>query len=326
MRQFLILPIKDGELSPIRKDHRYYYKKNHQGDVLGIADGGGNDLCEFRYDAYGMPYVVFRQNDNGSTTIQAADLGDVIGGVAGQIVNAGLGAVVSLMFMMLFMPQGYRGYTWVFMGSTVGYYCGSRFYMPELGRFLNADAYTDTGSGVVGTNMFAYCNNNPVMFVDPDGEASDSKITTVINNIVNISLFLGFCQGLGIDGSKYFKKKTVYFSKAKLTTFTISKVVSTIASSATGVVYNIPFALLFKSLGKKIGNEIVNKLINLLFDTASGSITSTIGNIPPGKYMFGYFHFGLRSTTNTSSTSQLIAYGIDYLGNGYSWLEGIWFA
>ena len=145
------------------------YKKNLQGDILGIADGGGNELCEFRYDAYGMPYVVFRQSGNGGTTIQAADLGDVIGGVAGQIVNAGLGAVVSLMFMMLFVPQGYRGYTWVFMGSTVGYYCGSRFYMPELGRFLNADAYTDTGTGVVGTNMFAYCNNNPVMFVDPEG-------------------------------------------------------------------------------------------------------------------------------------------------------------
>ena len=50
------------------------------------------------------------------------------------------------------------------------YYLGSRFYSPKLGRFLNADIHADTGTGVVGTNMFAYCNNNPVMFVDPSGE------------------------------------------------------------------------------------------------------------------------------------------------------------
>ena len=51
------------------------------------------------------------------------------------------------------------------------YYLGSRFYSPKLGRFLNADKHTDTGTGVNGTNMFAYCNNNPVMFVDPTGES-----------------------------------------------------------------------------------------------------------------------------------------------------------
>lgn len=39
-----------------------------------------------------------------------------------------------------------------------------------MGRFINADGYASTGQGLLGNNMFAYCNNNPVMHSDPSGE------------------------------------------------------------------------------------------------------------------------------------------------------------
>ena len=45
----------------------------------------------------------------------------------------------------------------------------SRYYDPELGRFLNADAYVSTGQGILGNNMFAYCGNSPIIFSDPHG-------------------------------------------------------------------------------------------------------------------------------------------------------------
>ena len=49
------------------------------------------------------------------------------------------------------------------------YYLESRYYDPVTGRFVNADGYVSTGTGLMGHNMFAYCNNNPVMYVDPYG-------------------------------------------------------------------------------------------------------------------------------------------------------------
>ena len=50
------------------------------------------------------------------------------------------------------------------------YYLQSRYYNPTMGRFINADSFASTGQGVLGNNMFAYCNNNPVMHSDPSGE------------------------------------------------------------------------------------------------------------------------------------------------------------
>ena len=49
------------------------------------------------------------------------------------------------------------------------YYVSSRYYDPEIGRFINADSYASTGQGILGHNMFAYCNNNPINCIDMTG-------------------------------------------------------------------------------------------------------------------------------------------------------------
>ena len=49
------------------------------------------------------------------------------------------------------------------------YYLNSRYYDSVIGRFINADSYISTGQSFVGYNMFAYCNNNPVMYRDDLG-------------------------------------------------------------------------------------------------------------------------------------------------------------
>lgn len=54
------------------------------------------------------------------------------------------------------------------------YYLQSRYYDPAIGRFVNADAYSSTGQGVLGHNMFAYCGNNPIVRKDEDGKAFET--------------------------------------------------------------------------------------------------------------------------------------------------------
>ena len=54
------------------------------------------------------------------------------------------------------------------------YYLQSRYYDPEIGRFVNGDSYASTGNGIIGFNMFAYCCNNPVNCRDSRGTSSEA--------------------------------------------------------------------------------------------------------------------------------------------------------
>ena len=69
-------------------------------------------------------------------------------------------------------PLQYRSY---YHDSETGfYYLQSRYYDPEICRFINADSYASTGQSYLGYNTFAYCGNDPVNRTDADGEFCDT--------------------------------------------------------------------------------------------------------------------------------------------------------
>ena len=113
----------------------YYYITNLQGDVMSIVNASGAVVVNYKYDPYGNILSI------------TGTLSDTLGEVN---------------------PLRYRGY--VYDQECNLYYLQSRYYDPSIGRFLNADAYTSTGQGIVGNNMFAYCLNNPVNYLDSTGE------------------------------------------------------------------------------------------------------------------------------------------------------------
>ena len=112
----------------------YFYITNLQGDVTGLLDAAGQPVVAYNYDAWG--------NSLSITGTMASTLGQL-------------------------NPLRYRSY--VYDEETGLYYLQSRYYDPEVGRFLNADAFASTGQGFLGNNMFAYCNNNSVSFSDSTG-------------------------------------------------------------------------------------------------------------------------------------------------------------
>ena len=66
-------------------------------------------------------------------------------------------------------PFRYRGY--VYDEETGFYYLQSRYYNPEVGRFISSDVLLSTGQGVLGHNAYAYCGNNPINRYDPSGNS-----------------------------------------------------------------------------------------------------------------------------------------------------------
>ena len=113
-----------------------YYMYNLHGDVVGLADAAtGKIIAKYLYDAWGKCVSI---ENAGGYTIGTAN------------------------------PFRYRGY--YYDNDTGLYYLQSRYYDPAIGRFINADAFASTDTkDLLGTNMFAYCENNPVNMVDPNG-------------------------------------------------------------------------------------------------------------------------------------------------------------
>ena len=123
------------------KNNFYYYIYNVQGDVIALADASTGKLAAtYTYDAWGKIVKINNQAPEKVASTNIANLN----------------------------PFRYRGY--YYDTETKLYYLQSRYYDPEVGRFLNADRLVSTGQGVLGCNMVAYCGNNPVMGVDPTGQ------------------------------------------------------------------------------------------------------------------------------------------------------------
>ena len=121
----------------------YYYAKNLQGDVVVmylITVEPPRLIATYEYDEWGKVKTV--RDATGAILTDPAHLANR-------------------------NPFGYRGYH--YDSETGFYYLQSRYYDPAISRFINADSYGSTGQAFLGTNMFAYCNNNAANLKDAGG-------------------------------------------------------------------------------------------------------------------------------------------------------------
>ena len=137
----------DGSTSTL-----YYYVLNAQGDVIALLNANGTLAASYNYGAWGNYSV---HGADGKKTTDPTFIGHI-------------------------NPLRYRGY--YYDRETRLYYLQSRYYDFANCRFINADTFATTdANGFLSANMFAYCENNPIMRVDPDGS---SPLSLVINTLV----------------------------------------------------------------------------------------------------------------------------------------------
>ena len=112
----------------------------------------------YDYDAWGNFIIKYLQDDETYANIE-----NDYDGTDTSITNS---------FIAFINPFRYRSY--YYDVETGLYYLNSRYYDPQIGRFINADDISILSEGkdfFNGLNLYAYCGNNPVNNTDESGNA-----------------------------------------------------------------------------------------------------------------------------------------------------------
>ncbi len=123
--------IKTGNSNP--EDN--FVCSDHQGSIMGLMDKNGNMLEEYSYDAWG------NRRD------------PITWGSTSTIPN--------------YIYRGYTGHEHLDEFNLIN--MNGRMYDPAIARFLSPDNFVQSADFTQSLNRYSYCLNNPLSFVDPDG-------------------------------------------------------------------------------------------------------------------------------------------------------------
>ena len=257
----------------------YYYVLNAQGDVVRIVDGSRNVVASYSYDPWGK-----------------------LLSSSGTLANVN--------------PLRYRGY--YYDSETGFYYLQSRYYDPAIGRFINADSYASTdATGLLSTNMFAYCENDPVNKSDPDGEVAHLAIGAVVGAIANVGF--SYLNHM-IAGESYGLKEAA---------------LDALSGAASGALAASGVGL----LGQVIGNGLTSGVayfaradINNQRTTTSGFLVSIAegmmsgaigGKGADGAKLSGVYKTAKQMIGNTTSPKKIAMYSAKIVGVKKTIVEGV---
>ena len=132
---------------------KYLYIRDNLQNIIAITSLSGEIVVKYAYDAWGKLL---------STT---GSLASTIGALN---------------------PFKYKGY--YYDQESGMYYCKSRYYVPDWCRWLNADCPSELKiENVTELNLFAYCNNNPIIGYDPNGLFNWWKLAAIALTVVAVA-------------------------------------------------------------------------------------------------------------------------------------------
>ena len=143
-----------GDQRLVRMEHAtgnwFYYLKDHLSSSDFVMNKDGVPVEQMLYRAFGTEH-------------------------APEVLAPAWAAHVETNAGLLPREKTHHRFTGQYLDDATGlYYYGNRYYDPKLGRFVSPDPLflgdpKQCETDVIGCNLFAYANNNPMAFIDPLG-------------------------------------------------------------------------------------------------------------------------------------------------------------
>ena len=245
-------------------EETYYYKKNLQGDIIGLYNSAMVLIAKYEYDAWGNHIVKYLDNSGNFVATESDFCYNDVSNINRFIANKN--------------PFRYRSYYYDF--ETGLYYLNSRYYDPELGRFINIDDisiindYKDTFNGL---NLFAYCVNNPIMLTDENGRGFWDWLLAIVLVVAVVAIVAVVTIATGGVAS-------TIFIGAGLGAVT-SGITSTISQLATGnfSLKQLAVDMFFGALTGAIGGSALGVIGSMAAMGMAGVASSIVGDLAQGE-------------------------------------------
>ena len=240
----------------------YFICRDHLGSITHITDAEGYVMEENSYDAWGR-----RRNPANYNEVYSAENQPT-----------------------LLLGRGYTGHEHLPWFGLVN--MNARLYDPAVGRFLSPDPYVPDGTFSQDFNRYSYALNNPMCYVDEDGEWFFSALLSAIFPGVGTAIGIiidAACWGATIGGG-------VYTASAAL--------------SQGGLSQNWNSNDFWRSVGVGAVSGAVTGGMGLIAPTFNVTSTSFVSNLPTYLGKAGYA--GLTATAATGAgmmTNDFIQYG-----------------
>ncbi len=261
----------------------YWYEKNLFGDIVAVYKHNGTKLISYTYDAWGN-FTTTYHNSGASTTATNN-------------------------------PFTYRGY---YYDADLGlYYLQTRYYDSNTGRFISPDdesVITATPNALTDKNLYAYCDNNPVMRGDDGGQFWHIFVGAVVGSVIS-----GITKVVSnaIEG----KSITDGLGMAMLS----GAANGALASSGVGAV-----GMTFGSAGISLAENVLSQVSenggfdnfdvkDMIFDTTMGGIFGALGGRGSGtKHLTNLGKQTVSRTVNATTHKGFVA-GLKEAGKAFAY-------